>query len=233
MNKRARGAKRPLLYLSTALLALASSSALALGLGDIRVLSKPGQPLLAEIPVVSADPSELENLRVALASPVTFERVGLQRPTGLVSELQFELARNAQGRAVVRVTSQAPVETPSLSFLIEADWGQGRLVREYSALVDAPSSALAVAEPEIVAPAGTLSIPSCANLHRLRQRCQRQRRPLRRHLWWRLHRHARVRPPRRSLHRRPMAASPCSAVRPCRRSPARWRVATRSAATAR
>ncbi|WP_286069260.1 FimV/HubP family polar landmark protein [Stenotrophomonas sp. 57] len=157
MNKRARGAKRPLLYLSTALLALASSSALALGLGDIRVLSKPGQPLLAEIPVVSADPSELENLRVALASPVTFERVGLQRPTGLVSELQFELTRDAQGRAVVRVTSQAPVETPSLSFLIEADWGQGRLVREYSALVDAPSSALAVTEPEIVAPAGTLS----------------------------------------------------------------------------
>lgn len=157
MNKRAKGAKRPLTYLSAALLALASSSALALGLGDIRVLSKPGQPLLAEIPVVSADPSELENLRVALASPVTFERVGLQRPNGLVSELQFELTRNAQGRAVVRVTSQAPVETPSLSFLIEADWGQGRLVREYSALVDAPASALAVAEPEIVAPAGTLS----------------------------------------------------------------------------
>ncbi|MHC1653987.1 FimV/HubP family polar landmark protein [Stenotrophomonas maltophilia] len=157
MNKRARGAKRPLSYLSAALLALASSSALALGLGDIRVLSKPGQPLLAEIPVVSADPSELENLRVALASPATFERVGLQRPAGLVGELQFELTRNAQGRAVVRVTSQTPVETPSLSFLIEADWGQGRLVREYSALVDAPASALAVAEPEIVAPAGTLS----------------------------------------------------------------------------
>lgn len=156
MNKRARGARRPLTYLSAALLALASSSAMALGLGDIRVLSRPGQPLLAEIPVVSADPSELENLRVALASPVTFERVGLQRPTGLVSELQFELTTNAQGRAVVRVTSQAPVETPSLSFLIEADWGQGRLVREYSALVDAPSSALAVAEPEIVAPAGML-----------------------------------------------------------------------------
>jgi len=58
---------------------------------------------------------------------------------------------------VVRVTSQTPVETPSLSFLVEADWGQGRLVREYSALVDAPASALAVAEPEIVAPAGVLS----------------------------------------------------------------------------
>ena len=157
MNNRAPGAARPLKYVSTLLLALASSSAMALGLGDIRVLSKPGQPLLAEIPVISADPAELQNLRVALASPVTFARVGLERPAGLVSELQFELTRNAQGRAVVRVSTTAPVTTPSLNFLIEADWGQGRLVREYSALVDAPDSALAVAEPEIVAPAGAMS----------------------------------------------------------------------------
>ncbi|WP_256774617.1 MULTISPECIES: FimV/HubP family polar landmark protein [unclassified Stenotrophomonas] len=157
MNNRAPGALRPLKYVSTLLLALASSSAMALGLGDIRVLSKPGQPLLAEIPVISADPAELQNLRVALASPVTFARVGLERPAGLVSELQFELTQNAQGRAVVRVSTQAPVTTPSLNFLIEADWGQGRLVREYSALVDAPNSALAVAEPEIVAPAGAMS----------------------------------------------------------------------------
>jgi len=157
MNNRTRGALRPLKYVSTLLLALASSSALALGLGDIRVLSKPGQPLLAEIPVISADPAELQNLRVALASPGTFARVGLDAPAGLVSELQFELTRNAQGRAVVRVSTQTPVTTPSLNFLIEADWGQGRLVREYSALVDAPNSALAVAEPEIVAPAGAMS----------------------------------------------------------------------------
>lgn len=157
MNNRVTGALRPLKYVSTLLLALASSSAMALGLGDIRVLSRPGQPLLAEIPVISADPAELEHLRVALASPVTFARVGLERPTGLVSELQFELTRNAQGRAVVRVSSVEAVTTPSVNFLIEADWGQGRLVREYSALVDAPNSAVAVAEPEIIAPAGAMS----------------------------------------------------------------------------
>lgn len=157
MNNGARGVMRPLKYLCTLLLALASSSAMALGLGDIRVLSRPGQPLVAEIPVISADPSELQNLRVGLASPVTFERVGLQRPTGLVSELQFELTRTAQGRAVVRVTSASPVETPALAFLIEADWGQGRLVREYSALMDAPTSAVALSEPEIEAPAGAMS----------------------------------------------------------------------------
>ena len=127
MKTRVPGASRPHKYVSTLLLALASSSAMALGLGDIRVLSKPGQPLLAEIPVISADPSELENLRVALASPVTFARVGLERPAGLVSELQFELTRDANGRAVVRVSSQAPVATPAFNFLIEADWGEGRV----------------------------------------------------------------------------------------------------------
>ena len=83
MNNGARGVMRPLKYLSTLLLALASSSAMALGLGDIRVLSRPGQPLVAEIPIISADPSELQNLRVGLASQVKFERVVLQRQTGL------------------------------------------------------------------------------------------------------------------------------------------------------
>ncbi len=135
------------------LLALSSSAAMALGLGNIRVLSRPGQPLLAEIPVISSDPDELANARVGLASPATFERVGLARPEGLVSELQFAFAQDAQGRAVVRVTSATPVQAPSLGFLIEVDWGQGRLVREYSALVSAPESAAAVAEPVIEAPA--------------------------------------------------------------------------------
>jgi len=138
-------------------LALFSSAAMALGLGNIRVLSKPGQPLVAEIPVISSDPGELENATVALASAITFERVGLARPEGLVSELQFNFAQDREGRAVVRVTSAAPVQVPAVSFLIEVDWGQGRLVREYSALVAAPETATAVAEPVIEAPAAAPS----------------------------------------------------------------------------
>lgn len=138
-------------------LGLYSSAALALGLGNIRVLSRPGQPLVAEIPVISSDPGELESATVGLASAATFERVGLSRPEGLVSELQFQFAQDAQGRAVVRVTSAAPVQVPALSFLIEVDWGQGRLVREYSALVAAPEAATAVAEPVIDAPAAAPS----------------------------------------------------------------------------
>jgi len=128
---------------------------MALGLGDIRVLSRPGQPLVAEIPVISNEPGELENARVALASPATFARVGLEPPQGVVNELQFQFSQDGHGRAVIRVTSSSPVSQKAIAFLIEVDWGQGRLVREYSALVDAPNTAAAIAEPVIEAPAAS------------------------------------------------------------------------------
>lgn len=133
-------------------LALLSNAALALGLGEIKVKSQPGQPLLAEIPVISSEPGELEQLRARLASPVTFERVGLPRPQGLVNELDFSVALDDAGRPVVRVTSRTPVDVPAVNFLIEVDWGQGRLVREYSALVSAPGTLAAAEQPVIDAP---------------------------------------------------------------------------------
>lgn len=133
-------------------LMLLSSSVWALGLGEIRVKSAPGQPLLAEIPIISTEPGELEQLRAQLASPATFERVGLPRPQGLVSNLDFNVALDEAGRPVIRVTSQAPVTVPVLNFLIEVDWGQGRLVREYAAMVEAPNAVAAASQPYIDAP---------------------------------------------------------------------------------
>lgn len=131
---------------------LLSSSVLALGLGEIRVKSSPGQPLLAEIPIISTEPGELEQLRAQLASPATFERVGLPRPQGLVGDLEFNVALDDAGKPVIRVTSHAPVTVSVVNFLIEVDWGQGRLVREYAAMVDAPSTVAAASQPAIDAP---------------------------------------------------------------------------------
>ncbi|MGD4805007.1 FimV/HubP family polar landmark protein [Xanthomonas citri pv. citri] len=152
MKHRGGGAMRPIQGIGALLLMACSGAAMALGLGDIRVLSKPGQPLVAEIPVISNEPGELDSARVALASATTFARVGLERPQGLVSNLQFQFAQDARGRAVIRVTSSQAVDQPAINFLIEVEWGQGRLVREYSALVDAPNTAAAIAEPAIEAP---------------------------------------------------------------------------------
>lgn len=141
----------PRLLLASGLLALAGP-VLALGLGRIEVRSQQGQPLLAEIPVVSSDPAELRQLQARLASPETFARIGLEPPRGVVSDLQFNVALDAGGRPVIRVTSAAPVTQDALTFLVEVDWGQGRLVREYSALVAVPDTVAAPAQPSIQAP---------------------------------------------------------------------------------
>ncbi|MEH6422347.1 type IV pilus assembly protein FimV, partial [Pseudomonas sp. CGJS7] len=138
-------------------LALASGAACALGLGQIEVKSRSGQPLLAEIPVISSGPEELAQLRAGLASPETFQRIGLEAPQGIVTDLRFTLALDSAGKPVIRVTSTQPVNQPLLTFLIEVDWGQGRLTREYSALLDAPRTASAPLQPPIKAPTGAAS----------------------------------------------------------------------------
>lgn len=143
-----------------------SAPAFALGLGQLQVRSQAGEPLLAEIPVVSSDPRELQQLRARLASPDTFTRVGLQAPQGAVADLQFNVALDAQGRPVIRVTTLRPVAEPLLTFLVEVDWGQGRLVREYSALLDAPDTVAAPAQPPIQAPQPAASATTAGTIAR-------------------------------------------------------------------
>src|SRR4249919_3013209 len=137
--------------LAIALVAVAGPAA-ALGLGQIQVKSKVDQPLLAEIPIISSDPSELEQLQARLASPETFRRIGLDPPTGAAADLDFSVALDERGRPVIRVTSSAPVDQPLVTFLVEVDWGSGRLGREYSALLDSPRTVAAPAQPPIEAP---------------------------------------------------------------------------------
>ena len=139
------------------MLVLFAGQVLALGLGRIEVKSRAGEPLLAEIQVISSDPAELDALRARLASPETFRRIGLPAPDATVSGLEFTVALDARGNPVLRVTTRAPVHQPTLTFLVEVAWGQGRLVREYSALVDAPQTVSASAQPAIEAPAAAPS----------------------------------------------------------------------------
>ncbi len=136
----------------TLVLVLFAGPAFALGLGRIEVKSQRDEPLLAEIEIISSDAAELDQLQARLASPDTFARIGLEPPQGIVSNLQFTVALDARGRPVIRVTSDAPVQQSLLTFLVEVDWGQGRLVREYSALLDAPQTVSAPAQPPIQAP---------------------------------------------------------------------------------
>lgn len=119
-----------------ALLLVTGSSAFALGLGQIKVKSTLNQPLVAEIPVVSATPDELRNLKVSLASSEDFQRAGINRAR-LETPLKFTLEKR-NGSTVIVITSEEPVSDPALDMLLELNWSSGKLLREYSVLLDPP-----------------------------------------------------------------------------------------------
>lgn len=143
--------KLPLLAL-VPVLTLITRPASALDIDRIEVKSYLGQPLLAEILVTPASLAELDRLQAQLASPATFARIGLARPQGVISDLKFKITRNVQGNPVIRITSSMPIRQDFLTFLVQADWGDGRLVREYSISLDAPDTLPIAAMPLIEAP---------------------------------------------------------------------------------
>ena len=147
--------KRPLQLSLAIALALGATNAFALGLGAIQVQSGLNQPLVAEIPIIQSSSGEAEGLIVQLASAEDFERVGMNRST-IGVPVEFSLGKNARGEPVIKVTSKEIVREPFIGMLLEANWPKGRLLREYTILLDPPvmapavkgSSAVAVAAPE-------------------------------------------------------------------------------------
>ncbi|HKL62535.1 MAG TPA: FimV/HubP family polar landmark protein, partial [Woeseiaceae bacterium] len=126
---------------ATLILLLAwSGTAQALGLGDIRLESALNEPFRAEIDLLSVTPEELEGLAVRLAPAETFRRYGIERPPFL-SGFRFEIRALPGDRGLVRITSREPVTEPFVTFLAEATWPRGRLLREYTVLLDPPTFA--------------------------------------------------------------------------------------------
>ena len=148
---------RHLSRISLALVLLLSSEVWALGLGDIRMNSALNEPLDARIELLSATSEELDNLTIAMASADTFDRYGIDRPFYLQG-MQFNIVRS--GRAdgnYVQVRTQSPMAEPFLTFLVEASWSRGRLLREYTVFLDPPTFAPPAADtaPSVQAPTRT------------------------------------------------------------------------------
>ncbi len=117
-------------------LVLASGGVRALGLGDIEMRSALNQPMNAEIRLTSVQPGEAEGMIVKLASSDAFARAGIER-TSVLTDLRFSVDQST-GTPVIRISSTKPVVEPFLNFLLEVDWPAGRMVREYTVLLDPP-----------------------------------------------------------------------------------------------
>ncbi|MBU6198875.1 MAG: fimbrial protein FimV, partial [Xanthomonadaceae bacterium] len=116
-------------------LALVGGNAFALGLGTIQVRSKLNQPLDAVIPVIADSPAEVSGLEVALASAEDFQRVGLDKSRVDVP-LEFSVTSDGHGQTQIHVTTKDIVREPLVDFLIVANWPKGKLLREYTVLLD-------------------------------------------------------------------------------------------------
>ncbi len=121
-------------------------SATALGLGEIRLQSALNQPFRAEIPLSADAGDDWRQVNVRLAPAEVFQRFGLDRPAFL-GDFSFVVGDGGAGAGLVRISSTRPVAEPFVSLLVEVSWPAGRLLREYTVLLDPPAFASTEAVP--------------------------------------------------------------------------------------
>ena len=119
-----------------AVLAL-SGTAAAVGMGGINVTSALGEPLNAEIELADVGKADKNRLSARLASPEAFKGAGLDY-SGTMPKLKFQIETRANGETYIKLTSALPVNDPFVNLLVELTWSSGRLLREYTFLLDPP-----------------------------------------------------------------------------------------------
>ena len=114
-----------------------SLEAQAVALGAVTVRSSLGEPLRAEIEVPQISSEEAASFQAAVASPQAFRAAGVEF-TPALNGARVTLHRRANGQAYLRLVSDRPITEPFLGIVIEANWANGRIVRDYTMLVDPP-----------------------------------------------------------------------------------------------
>lgn len=130
-------------------LACLSSPVWALGLGELDLDSALNERFKANVELFDTAGLEASEIRVALATAEDFERVGVERFFFLTT-LKFEIDE-VRGKPVIRISSTQPISEPYLNFLIEVIWPSGRMLKEYTVLLDPPTFTQAAA-PAVTAP---------------------------------------------------------------------------------
>ncbi|MBI2800538.1 MAG: hypothetical protein HYX63_09705 [Gammaproteobacteria bacterium] len=122
---------------AVALTALLSPTVFGLGLGTLTTKSALNEPFNARIEILGATAQDFDALQVKLADAAQFERAHVSRDAVLLG-LRFEAVSSDTGPDFVRITTKDPVREPFLNFLLELNWANGRMIREYTVLLDPP-----------------------------------------------------------------------------------------------
>ncbi|MFL6657791.1 MAG: FimV/HubP family polar landmark protein [Massilia sp.] len=131
-----------------------SSSAYAAGLGKLTVLSGLGQPLSAEIELTAVATDDASTLVAKLAPADAFRVANIDFNPALLS-LRFAVEQRGT-RQFIKITSTQPVNEPFVDMLLELSWNSGKLVREYTFLLD-PSDIRSTQPAQVSAPVDVLA----------------------------------------------------------------------------
>jgi len=116
---------------------LHAGSVMALGLGELTLESFLNEPLKARVDLLNTGSLHGDEIKIRLATKEDFEKLGLDRAYFLTG-IKFDVEIDANGGPRIVVSSDDPVLEPYLDFIVEARWPTGRLLREYTVLVDPP-----------------------------------------------------------------------------------------------
>jgi len=118
------------------LAATTSLNARAVSLGHITLESSLNQPLRASILLGNVQRLTPQDVRVGLAPRTAFQAMGVDWSSNL-SDLDFRAVSSESGLRI-ELSTEASIVEPYLNFVLELVWPNGRLVREYTVLLDPP-----------------------------------------------------------------------------------------------
>lgn len=136
----------------------------ALGLGEIQLDSALNEKLEASIELYDATGLQPTEIIVSMASADDFARVGVER-FFFLTDIRFEVAYDRNGVGEIKVSSSQPITEPYLNFLVEVLWPNGRLLKEYTLLLDPPTFGQAAA-PQVSAPSRAAETASRGRIDR-------------------------------------------------------------------
>ncbi|MGJ8690048.1 MAG: FimV/HubP family polar landmark protein [Gammaproteobacteria bacterium] len=130
---------RKLVVVFTSVVLFAAAHVKALGLGEIVIESSLNQPFNAQIAFLKLGDVRPEQIQIQMASERDFARFSIDRENFL-NTIEFDI--QSQGdESYVRLTTDEVVREPYLSFVLETRWPNGRLLNEYTVLLDLPAFA--------------------------------------------------------------------------------------------
>ena len=126
-------------FLLICFVTLFSINAHSLQLGKIIFKSNQNSPLDVSIQVNLSSEDKIDQLKPSIAPKENYDSQGIER-TKIHNDIVLSLTSQKKNKATLRLTSKNPVTEPFLDLLIQIESPSGKILKEYTLLLDPPSS---------------------------------------------------------------------------------------------